>query len=123
MVARDLLRKSTRAELFGWLRLRHKARYPDMPQFRGQRPFQISLNRNIVRPYLLADIGEGENLASQKLELPQEVTAKQESQNARSSNGQSGLETMFDNSIQYAKCSRTKRLLRYSSVSCSKESL
>jgi hypothetical protein len=84
-------------------------RYTPRQQLR--RSFHESRSLKVVKPYLLADIGEGWVVQSTLMEP--HADASQVSQNVKSSNGSSSPEPASSNSILYAKSSQIRRLWRY----------
>ena len=79
----------------------------------SRRPFHNTPSRSVVKPYLLADIGEGIHMISEFQILRTQTKILQELPNVESSIGLSSQEIVSTNLMPFARCNQTKHLLRY----------
>jgi len=82
-------------------------------QATAQRGFSGTGNLGVVKPYLLADIGEGTWLTCLGGKVYKLIAGVQVSPNARLSSGLYSRGRVSSNSIRSVKYSRIRRLLRY----------
>ena len=87
-----------------------------LPRQYLRRPFHASAPALVIKPFILADIGEGKPIRIIVLENAR-VNCQQASRKSRSYNGSSSPKRESSNSISYARCNRTRRLRRSDSPS------
>ncbi len=87
-----------------------------IPRQYSRRPFHASARALVIKPFILADIGEGEHCTKYVL-YQQALIAVQASRKSRSYNGSSNQKHALSNSTNCARCSRTRRPPRSDSIS------